>query len=324
MPKSDPIEAALNALGELRVSNAPDLAKQLRPYLANRSNLVVAKAAKIALESRLTELVPEMVAAYERLMKDPAKLDKRCAAVTEITAALYEFDYREPEVYLRGLHHVQREASFGPPVDVAAALRGICAQGLVRTRYRDALSEVVGLLVDREPPARIGAVRALATNGGEAGVLLLRLKALTGDAEPEVLGECFSGLLAAASEQSLAFVAKFMDDPEETTAEAAIWALGSSRLAAAVEVLREKWERTLQRATRKVLLSALAAARLEESQAFLMSLLRDGNVQTASDVIVALAPYAASEHIRQAVEAAVKERDQVSVTEAFREHFGSL
>ena len=324
MPKSDPIEAALNALGELRVSNAPDLAKQLRPYLANRSNLVVAKAAKIVLESRLTELVPEIVAACERLMKDPAKLDKRCAAVTEITAALYEFDYREPEVYLRGLHHVQKEASFGPPVDVAAALRGICAQGLVRTRYRDALSEVVGLLVDREPPARIGAVRALATNGGEAGVLLLRLKALTGDAEPEVLGECFSGLLAAASEQSLAFVAKFMDDPEQTTAEAAIWALGSSRLAAAVEVLKEKWERTLQRATRKVLLAALAASRLEESQALLISLLRDGNVQTASDVLVALAPYAASEHIRRTVEAAVRERDQVSVTEAFRQHLGKL
>ncbi len=245
MSKSDPVEKALNALSELRHTNSPEtVSKELRAYLANRSNLVVAKAAKIAGELHATELISELVAAFERLMKDPQKLDKRCAAVTEIVGALYEMDYCEPEVYLRGLRHVQMEASFGPPVDAAAALRGMCAQGLLRTRYRDALTEVLQLLVDREPPARLGAVRALALNGGEAGVLLLRLKALTGDAEPEVLGQCFSGLLAAAPEQSLAFVAKYVDDEDESTAGAAIWALGESRLSSAVEILKEKWERT--------------------------------------------------------------------------------
>ncbi|MGA7461208.1 MAG: HEAT repeat domain-containing protein [Candidatus Korobacteraceae bacterium] len=322
MSKSDPVEKALNALGELRHTNSPEtLTKELRAYFSNKSNLVVAKAAKIAGELHATELVPELVAAFERLMKDPQKLDKRCAAVTEIVGALYEMDYCEPEVYLRGLRHVQKEASFGPPVDTAAALRGMCAQGLLRTRYRDALTEVLQLLVDREPPARLGAVRALALNGGEAGALLLRLKALTGDTEPEVLGQCFSGLLAAAPEQSLAFVAKYVDDEDESTAGAAIWALGESRLSSGVEILKENWERTVDRDVRRVLLAALAASRLQEGQDFLCSLLRSANSRTASDVLEALAPYAGSEIIRQAVAAAVQERGEASVTAAFKERF---
>jgi hypothetical protein len=324
MPKSDPVQKALNALGELRHSDSPDTAsKELQPYLANKSNLVVAKAAKIAGELHATDLIPQLVAAFERFMKDPQKLDKRCVAVTEIVGALYEMDYCEPGAYLRGLHHVQMEASFGPPVDPAASLRGMCAQGLLRTRHPDALSEVLQLLVDREPPARLGAVRALALNGGEAGILLLRLKVLTGDAEPEVLGQCFSGLLAAAPEQSLAFVAKYVDDEDGTTAEAAIWALGESRLPRAVEILKEKWERTMDRDVHKVLLAALAASRLQEAQDFLYSLLRTAHSRTAGDVLEALAPYAASETIRQGVAAAVEERGEASVTAAFKERFSN-
>jgi hypothetical protein len=130
------------------------------------------------------------VSAFNKLMADAPQLDKRCAATTEIVSALYELNYEEPAPYFTGLKHVQMEASFGPPVDEAAKLRAVSAQGLVRTRHPDALTEVMQLLVDREPAARIGAVRALAVNGGEAGLLLLRLKVLTGDAESAVLGVC--------------------------------------------------------------------------------------------------------------------------------------
>lgn len=321
MSRSDPIETALNRLGEFRTA-PPELAtRELRTYLGNRSNLVVAKAAKIAGELRVSELVPDLVAAFNRFMENPQQLDKRCAAVTEITGALYDMDYREPEIYLKGLRHFQREASFGPPVDAAAALRGMCAQGLVRTRYANALAEVVQLLVDPEPPTRLGAIRALASNGGDAGVLLLRLKVLTGDAEPEVLGECFAGLLAAAPEQSLSFVAMYVDADDEATSEAAIWALGESRLRPAFEVLKEKWQRTVSRSSRKVLLAAMAASRLEESIEFLRSLLETTSSQTASDVVVALAIYKGNESIKQSVAAIVRRRGDKPLIEMFEHHF---
>ena len=322
MSKNDPIESALNALSQLRTETPSEhVEKQLRSYLANRSNLVVAKAAKVAGELRVAPLVPDLVKAFERLMKDPAKLDKRCAAVTEVVAALYELDYVEQEVYRLGLRHVQMEASFGPPVDAAAALRGTSAQGLLRTRYPKRMQEVLQLLVDREPAARLGAVRALATNGGDAGLLLLRLKVLTGDEDTDVLAECFSALLAADPEQSLSFVTAYVDDEEEKTAEAAIWALGASRLPAAFEALREKLERTMYEGTRKVLLAAIAASRLPEALEFLYSQLREGNLRTANDVVEALAPYAASEAITEAVRAVVKERGEKSLLENFSRQF---
>jgi HEAT repeat protein len=321
MKKSDPIETALNRLGELR-SVEPDVAKEeLRTYLGNRSNLVAAKAAKIAGELRISELIPDLAAAFNRFMKNPQQLDKRCAAITEIAGALYEMDYREPEIYLRGLRHIQREASFGPPVDTAAALRGMCAQGLVRTSYANALAEVVQLLVDSEPPARLGAIRALASNGGDAGGLLLRLKVLTGDNEPEVLGECFAGLLAAAPERTIGFVARYVDDEDETTSEAAIWALGESRLPAGFEVLQEKWQRTVGRSSRKVLLAAMAASRLQESIDFLRSLLESTGSQTASDVLVALAIYKGNKSVKESVAAIVRRRGDKALIEMFEHHF---
>ena len=46
---------------------------------------------------------------------------------------------------------MQKEGSFGPPVDVAAELRGVCALGLVKIGYGDVLVELTDLLADVEP-----------------------------------------------------------------------------------------------------------------------------------------------------------------------------
>ncbi|MBZ5525444.1 MAG: hypothetical protein LAP21_24735 [Acidobacteriia bacterium] len=320
MKKPDPIEQALDRLSALRSEAAAPgaLAQELRKFLSNKSNLVVAKAAKIAGELRSEKFIPDLAAAFERLMANPQKLDKGCAAVTEISGALYELDYLEPEIYLRGIHHVQMEGAFGPPVDVASKLRALSALGLARTRYPHALEEVVSLLVDREPEARIGAVRALASNGGEAGVLLLRLKVLNGDPEPDVMAECFSGLLAAAPERSLQFVAGYADAEDEAVAEAAILSLGTSRRPAAFDLLKEKWERSAGGPLRKTLLLAMALTRAEAAIKFLVALLGSASVQTAKETITALALYRDNERIRQLIEAAVSRRGEKQLIEAFR------
>ena len=322
MNKRDPTEEALERLSALKASaNDSIVAKELKPYLANRSNLAVAKAAKIAGERGLASLIPEMVSTFHRLMKDPQRLDKRNAALTEIAAALYQMDYREPEVYRIGVRHVQLEGSFGPPVDVAAALRGICAQALVRTTYPQALEEVVSLLVDPEVPARVGAVKALATNGGEAGALVLRLKTLLGDDDVEVIAECFSSLLFASRDTSVEFVAKYVDSDDGVVAEAAILALGASRLPKAMDVLKKKWERTVRGPLRKTLLLALATSRDEEALSFLVSLLDHGGIESAVDVISALAVHKNSERIRQAVSEALDRRHERPLIDAFRREF---
>ena len=322
MRKVDPVEQALDRLSALR-HEAPGSAvtQELKGFLKSRSNLVVAKAAKIAGETHATDLVPELVAAFHRLMANPEKLDKSCAATTEIAGALYELDYTEPEIYLLGIHHVQMEGSFGPPVDAAAKLRGVSALGLARTRHPQALEEIVTLLVDAWQPARIGAVRALASNGGHAGALLLRLKLLTGEQEPDVLAECFSGLLASTGENGLPLAAGYIDSPDLAVAEAALLAIGSSRLPGALALLKEKSLRTAAGPMRKIILLAIAMLRSDEAIGFLLACLADGSAQTAKDALMALAIFRTNEKVRAQVETVVARMDDSTVTDVFRQEF---
>jgi len=323
MAKSDPIERSLDRLGELRRADASEtIVQEVREFLRNRSNLVVAKAASVVRELQIKALIPDMVVAFNKIMADAPRLDKRCAAITEIVSGLYELNYDEPAPYLTGLKHVQMEASFGPPVDEAAKLRAVSAQGLVRTRHPDALTQVMQLLVDREPAARIGAVRALAVNGGEAGILLLRLKVLTGDAESAVLGECFSGLLEASPVKSVPFVAKYVDSEDIDVAQAAMLALGESRLPAAYEVLREKWSKTLGMPAKKILLASMAASKLEEAIAFLISLVETESIPTAAVVVEALSIYSRNERVRKSVNDAVLARRDQTLADHFKREFG--
>jgi HEAT repeat protein len=322
LKKPDPVEQALDRLTVLKnEAGSPPVVAELKVFLKNRSNLVVAKAAKVACQARATELVPELIAAFHRFMENPSKLDKGCAATTEIVGALYELDHVEPEVYLIGIHHVQMEGSFGPSVDAAAKLRAISALALARTRHAAALDEIVSLLVDEWPEARIGAVRAMAVNGGSTGALLIKLKILTGEREPDVLAECFSGLMAAAPERSLPLIAGFIDSEDMSIAEAALLALGSSRLPAALDLLKARSERTVGDPLRKIVLLAIAMIRSDAAIEFLLALLGECTPAMAKDVIAALAFFRNNERVRGLVESVVARRNEKSVTEIFRQEF---
>lgn len=322
MKRPDQIEQALDRLAALKdEAGGPPVTAELRAFLKNRSNLVVAKAAQIAGQTRAAELVPELLAAFHRLMAKPSTLDKGCAATTAIVGALYELDYIEPEIYLSGIHHVQMEGSFGPPVDAAAKLRAISALALARTRHAAALDEIVSLLVDEWPEARIGAVRAMAVNGGSTGALLIKLKILTGESEPDVLAECFSGLLAAAPERSLPLVAGFIDSEELAVAEGALLALGSSRLPAALDLLKARWDRTASGPLRRIVLLAIAMIRSDEAIEFLLGLLEECTPSLATDVVMALAFFRNNERVRSQVESAVDRRNEKSLSEVFRQKF---
>jgi HEAT repeat protein len=322
LKKPDPVEQALDRLAALkREAAGPALATELKVFLKDRSNLVVAKAAKIAGQVHATELVPDLVEAVHRFMRNPAKMDKACAATTEIVQALYEMDYTEPDIYLLGIRHVQMEGSFGPPVDAAAKLRGVSALALARTPYPAALDEIVSLLVDKWPEARLGAVRAMAVNGRPAGTLLLKLKILTGERDPDVLAECFSGLLTATPERSAQWIAGFVDSEDMAVAETALLALGSSRLPEAFDLLKAKCERTAGGPLRKTVLLAIAMVRSDAAIDFLLELLAECSPAMAKDVLAALALFRDNEKIRSRVEAVVAQRNEKSVKETFGEEF---
>src|SRR5581483_421497 len=114
-----------------------------------------------------------------------------------------------------------------------------------RCGHRDALLEIATLLMDPEAQTRQMAARAIGYAGHEVGTMLLRMKVAAGDTEPDVIAECFNGLMKLTPAKSLDFVAKFIDEADTATAESAAMAIGASRTAAAFELLRNRWERHL-------------------------------------------------------------------------------
>ena len=125
-----------------------DLKRDLAPLLQHKSNHVVAAAAATAERLEAIALADDLTVALLDLMADPAKRDPGCKALIAIVRALVATGSVGGAGYFLGLKHVQMEGSFGPPVDAAAELRGLSAQGLARMGHPAALEECVTLLVD--------------------------------------------------------------------------------------------------------------------------------------------------------------------------------
>lgn len=305
--KNDPVQSALAGLDDIPL-RTPEGWKQIVKALASKSNLVAARAARIAGDAQWTELTGELAGAFDRFLKRGSELDKGCVALTAIARALYGLDYDGVELYLAGMRHVQMEPTWGGSSDAAVELRAVCAMGLASTTYPGKLRELITLLVDREWQARAGAVRAIAAVGSDAATLLLRFKALSGDKEPEVLSECFSGLLEAEGAEALPLVKSFAEGRNQEVREAAILALGASRRADAVEWLQERFEGVAHLETRQCILLSLATSRTEAAIEFVLGVIRNGSEQASAMAVSAMDINRADRRIQEEVEKALRSR----------------
>jgi HEAT repeat protein len=266
-------DAKIAALEAFR-SHPEGALDQIRKAVKDRSNFVVSKAAALAGDLFLSELVPDLVAAFDRALADP-KSDPQCWAKNAIAKALKDLGHHDAVPYLRGLKHSQMEPVWGGQVDTAATLRGTCALALIDCQLDDLsmLSYLAEALADTEKSVRVDAAVALSRAGIPEAMPLLRLKVLSGDPDPEVMGQCFYSLLQMAPRDSVAFVARFLaaSHPEEVRAEAAS-ALAQSHEESAIKALKEFWKAFLSRDLRQALLTFLAASPQREAAVFLHSL----------------------------------------------------
>ena len=308
--------AALEGLPAERLVRGAKLAEALRA----RHYRVVAKAARLTEEGLSYELVPVLLAAYPRFLDKPLKADPNCLAKKAIVRALVALDCDDVEFYRRGLRLKQHEPVWGGTRDTAAEVRSFCAMGLVASGYSRALVELTTLLHDAEPEARIGAVRAVACGNPREAELLLRAKALAGDAEPAVLGEALTGLLAVAPEDAVPFVVGHLKAADEAVRELAALALGESRLDSALAPLKEAWNDVLVgENVRRALLRAAAAHRSEAAFAWLLELVADSRAPVALEVLDALALYKHNAKLAQRLEAALRERGDGALLARFGE-----
>ncbi|MBC8109147.1 MAG: HEAT repeat domain-containing protein [Anaerolineae bacterium] len=293
----------------------------LTEALADSSNLVVAKAATLIRGFKLPALHPQMVAAFDRFMLDAAKTDRGCIAKQALAETLYEMGAREGDLFLVGARHVQPEKSWGPPVDSAAQLRGICLLGLIRAGHPRQLEVLAEHLMDKEPPVRLMAARAAAYAGGDSATLLLRMKALAGDVEPEIVGECFAQLVKLQPARSIEFLRRFIDSPDDAIRQASLQAIGESRQPEALVLLTDRWASAFGTDARAALVPAIAAHRSNEAIQFLIGRLQQSGSDLCVTIIEGLQMYRRDAAIRDRVKAVIDQRADANLSEAFVRRF---
>lgn len=279
----------------------------IKSGLKAKSNYLVAKAAKLAEENGRTELIPDLVAAFERFFQHAEKSDPQCWAKNALSSALSKLGCRDKDVFLPGLHFHQMEPTWGGKSDSAGTLRANCAHALVGCEglvAQDLVLLLVDLLADDDKAVRVETVRAM-SQLSDFAVPVLRLRALIPGEDPEVLSACFHALLSIDLRDSLAFVSRFLSGPAESAAEAA-FALAETHSEPALQPLLERHQRgaSAEGVDADVLLQAIAMTRLPRAVEYLAGLI-ESESREAVKAIEALAEFAASAEISERLNTAV-------------------
>ena len=311
---------ALNALESAPLSE--ETLAQLRKAIEGAQSLLAARAAGIIGRRGLSDFADALSQAFHRFLENPAKSDKGCVAKTAITEALNRLQSRDSEVFLLGIRHTQMEPTWGGQQDTADQLRSHCAAALVRLGHPRMFHELASLLMDREAHPRRAAVEALASLSCKESELLLRMKVLAGDEKADVIVECLSALMGIDPDESLDFVAGYIDSGNPLVAEGAAMALGESHRLEAFEVLRRAWENSIQSDFKKLLLAPIAQIRREESFEFLVQVVEEEHKALAMEALDALTLYASGDDARRRrVEQAVDARDDRELKAVFEKEF---
>jgi HEAT repeat protein len=266
----DAVQEKIAEIESLRSSPA-DALEPLRKALRDRNNLICSKAAGVAGDLLLRDAIPDLIAAFDRFLKDAAKTDPKCWAKNAIVKALKDLMYEDPAIYLRGLSHVQMEPVWGGQEDAAGTLRGACALALVACSLpRDViLLHLADALADPLLRVRGDAARAIGQLPGQDSILMLRVKTQAGDQEPPVIGQCFLSLLGMDARGSIPFVARFLTSANEDLQYEAAAALGECPEVLAVETLIARWRVEKSADMKRAILLSLGVSRLAEAKAFL-------------------------------------------------------
>jgi HEAT repeat protein len=297
-------EEQLAALDTLRKQPPEATVEPLRKALTNRNNFVVGKAADLIRELNLTQLIPELLTAFDRFFDDPLKTDPQCWAKTAIARALAAFDHPDPAIFLRGMKHIQPEGSWGGSSDSAATLRATCALALVQCRSltdADLLTHLIDLLADKEKSVRAVALHAIELVGSSTAALLLRSRAVVGADDPEVLAACYNGLLHLEGVSAISWLSRFLASADDSAAEAAL-AIAATHTHEAFAVLRERFYRPTPNDDpwfSSVLLSAIALTRQDGAVDFLLDLVRSESMHAEAAIEAILASLPSEEVIRR-------------------------
>jgi HEAT repeat protein len=217
------------------------------------------------------------------------------------------------------------EPVWGGQSDSAPTLRGACALALINCQLDDLslLAQLTHGLADPAKPVRIDTAVAIAQLGRTEGALLLRLKTLLGDTEPEVLGQCFSSLLSLSPRESVQFIGEFLKAPSEDIQQEAAGALAQSGQTEAIEHLTRFWEERLSPEMRRALLIHFASSPMPELSEFVLSVVENERSELSAHALAALATSRHRTNLAGRISAVVNERRDPNLRRIFEREFGS-
>jgi HEAT repeat protein len=281
---------------------------EIQNALLGSNNYLAAQAAAVIAARQLSDLVLDLLSAYDFFMEYPAKRDKGCLAKTAIIKALVDLDSYQEQLYLQGVRYVQLEPVYGGQADTAADLRSQSLSGLLQIGYQDIYFELVNLLQDSELQCRMTAVSALVALATDTGELLLRAKCLSGDDDPKVIDNCFAGLLEINLGRSLPFVGQFVAEEDEVLAESAALALGETSDLRAFKLLHGVWQSTVSEKRKKALMLPIALTRQEAAFEFLFETIKRGPEGYARAAVDACRIYDYDDNFQGRLKEAIEKR----------------
>lgn len=291
----------LAALDRLR--QQPEQVREggLRKALTRRNNFLVAKAADLVREFQMAQVIPELLVAFDRFFHNSVKTDPQCWAKNALSRSLAMLEHQDAGVFLRGMRHIQMEPIWGGRSDTAGTLRATCALALVQCRTLSEsalLAHLLELMGDTDKGVRTEVVRAIEQVGSSSAVLLLRLRAVLGSDEPEVLGACYSGILRIEGLSAIPWVGRFLASGDECAAEAAL-AIAGTHSPEGLVALRECLAKANDPWWHSVLLSAIALTRQEEAVDFLLDLIRSESPDAEAAIEAVLRSVPSSEVVNR-------------------------
>lgn len=295
--------------------------------LSDRSNLIVAQAAKLVIDRELREFVPELIAAWQRLSTadDPIKADKGCTAKNALIEALGQSDHDEPDLYLAAIAYRQVEPMWPKAEDTAVSVRGNAAFVLARSRRisivgkLNAFIELLYAKNDTRADA-INAARAIADTGSEVAIPVLRQMLLSNHGDAEALGACMSGLLSLAPDDSIPVVARYLKHPSEEIVLEAAAALGICNRPKAVQAIITRLNAGGDPDLRRSLLISIGLSRDPLAVNFLISHLESGEDPEATSE--ALLPACIYPETQTKVRRALEKISNKRLLDKFEQKFG--
>jgi HEAT repeat protein len=324
MSKRLSVDDRLSLIRRLRDQQpTAEAAAELRSALRDKSNLIVAAAAAIVGDQKRSDMQSDLEAAFERFLVDPIKTDKLCRAKIALVQTLDKLGHDQADLYFRAARHVQLEPVWGGTEDTAAPLRASAILALARIDHHDLLPLLVDSLVDSQKEVRIAAVQALGYHGSEAANMLLRMKALIGDKDSEVISECLFCLLNIDSTANITFISRFLDSQDIANCESAIIALGRSRLPAAFDLLKACRDQHPIGLDEEIFL-AMAMLRLPTSTDFLLERIASDPEGTAIAALSALLIHRYDSSLRERIAEAVQKNGSSILQSKFARESGMV